>query len=164
MGNAFDASMRIFTGQYERTIDAKNRIQLPSQLRSAVDPDRDGAGLYVTLGEQRGTLAIYTERGFEELAARIETEYMSGPESRRFELQFYGLASHVEMDKQGRLVLPDRLRKKAKLGEDVFLVGQKQRIEVWNRDELEQSMRIDWDGEEWPEWQSFTRRRPEDSA
>ncbi len=80
--------MRIFTGQYERTIDAKNRIQLPSQLRSAIDSERDGVGLYVTLGEYRGTLSIFTERGFEELAARIETEFMPGPESRRFELQF----------------------------------------------------------------------------
>ena len=62
--------MRFFTGQYDRTIDDKNRIQLPSQLRSAIDPERDGPGLYVTLGEDRGTLSIYTERGFEEAFSR----------------------------------------------------------------------------------------------
>ena len=81
--------MRIFTGQFDRTIDAKNRIQLPSQLRASIDKERDGSGLYITLGESRGTVAIYTERGFEALSSRIETEFMSGPESRRFELQFY---------------------------------------------------------------------------
>lgn len=155
--------MRIFTGQYERTIDAKNRIQLPSQLRAVVDPERDGAGLYVTLGEYRGTLSVFTERGFEELAARIETEFMPGPESRRFELQFFGLACHVDLDKQGRIVLPDRLRKKAALGEEVFLVGQKYRIDVWNRPELERSMAIDWEGEDWPDWQGFLRMRPAES-
>ena len=152
--------MRIFAGQYDRTLDAKNRIQLPSQLRAAIDPERDGAGLYVTLGEHVSTLSIFTERGFEELAARIETEFIPGPESRRFEVQFYASASHVDIDKQGRIVLPDRLRKKAKLREEIYLVGQKYRIDVWNRSDLERSMGIDWEGEDWPDWQGFLRMRP----
>ena len=155
--------MRIFTGQYDRTIDVKNRIQLPSQLRSAIDPERDGAGLYVTLGEFRGTLSIFTERGFEELAARVETEFIPGPESRRFELQFYTLSSYLDIDKQGRIVLPDRLRKKARLGEEVFLVGQKYRIDLWNRGDLERSMAIDWEGDDWPDWQGFLRMRPKET-
>ena len=155
--------MRFFTGQYDRTIDDKNRIQLPSQLRSPIDPDRDGPGLYVTLGEDRGTLSIFTERGFEELATRIETEFIPGPDSRKFELQFYGLASHVDIDKQGRFVLPDRLVKKARLSSEVFLVGRKSRIDVWNRTALDPSMgivEIDWKGDEWPDWQGFLRMRP----
>jgi MraZ protein len=152
--------MRVFTGQYDRTIDAKNRIQLPSQLRSGIDPERDGAGLYLTLGENRGTLAIYTERGFEELAGRIETEFISGPESRRFELQFYALASHADIDKQGRVVLPERLRNKARLGEEIYLVGQKHHIDLWNRAEFDRSIGIDWEGDDWPDWQSFVRMRP----
>lgn len=156
--------MRVFTGQYDRTIDAKNRIQLPSQLRAAIEPERDGSGLYITLGEFRGTLSVFTERGFETLAARVETEFMPGPESRRFELQFYGLASFVEADKQGRILLPDRLRRKATLGEDVFLVGQKFRIDIWNRPEFERALAIDWEGEEWPDWQGFLRQRPRESS
>ncbi len=152
--------MRIFTGQFDRTIDAKNRIQLPSQLRASIDKERDGSGLYITLGESRGTVAIYTERGFEALSSRIETEFMSGPESRRFELQFYALASHVEMDKQGRVILPERLRKMARLGEDVYLIGQKNRMEIWAREEFDRSVGIDWDGDAWPEWQGFVRTRP----
>lgn len=152
--------MRLFTGQYDRTLDAKNRIQLPSQLRDAIDPARDGKGLYVTLGESRGTVSIVTERGFEELAARIETEFMPGPESRRFELQFYSLASYVELDKQGRILLPERLRAKARLGESVLLVGQKLRIDVWNPEDFERSLGIDWDGDDWPNWQGFLRARP----
>lgn len=157
--------MRVFTGQHERTIDEKNRIQLPSQYRAVIDPKREGTELYVTLGEDRGTLAIFTEQGFEELASRIETEFMTGPESRRFELQFYGLTSRVDLDKQGRLVLPDRLRKKARLGPDVYLVGQKNRIGIWNRGALDQAMGIDWEGEDWPEnWSDFLRMRPKQES
>ena len=96
--------MRLFTGQYDRTIDAKNRIQLPSQLRAAIEPERDGEGLYITLGEFKGTLSIYTERGFETVATRIETETMSDPDAVRFELQFYSTSVFVEMDKQGRFL------------------------------------------------------------
>jgi len=156
--------MRIFTGQYERTIDAKNRIQLPAQVRASIDPEDDGKGLYVTLGDHRGTLSIFTERGFEDLAARIETEFMPGQESRRFELQFYALAARVDIDKQGRILLPERLCRKARLGEDVFLVGQKHRIDIWNRADLDESMGIDWKGDEWPDWQGFLRMRPRESG
>jgi len=152
--------MRIFTGQYDRSIDEKNRIQLPSQLRAAIESDRDKPVLYVTLGENRGTLSIFPEKSFEELASRMETEFMPGAESRRFELQFYGLASAVEMDKQGRIVVPDRLRRKARLGEEVLLVGQKNRIDLWNRADLDQALGIDWQGDDWPDWQGYLRMRP----
>lgn len=152
--------MRFFTGQYERTIDAKNRLQLPSPMRGAIEPEKDGEGLYIILGGHRGTLSIFTERGFESLATRMETEFLSGPESRRFELQFYALASRVDMDKQGRFVLPDRLVKKARLNTEVYLVGQKSRIDVWNRTDFDRSIGIDWEGDDWPEWQSFLRMRP----
>ena len=130
-------------------------------MRTTIDSKRDGPGLYVTLGEHRGTLSIFTERGFEELAARVETEFESGEDALRFERQFYGLASYVEVDKQGRFVLPDRLVKKAGLKEEVCLVGQKTRIDVWNREDFERSLAIDWVGEEWPKWHGYLRRRPE---
>lgn len=153
--------MGLFTGQYERTLDEKNRIQLPSQLRGKIDVDRDGAGLYVTLGAHRGTLSMFTEREFEALASRTETEFMPGEESLRFELQFYGLAGHVDLDKQGRVLLPDRLRAKARLQENVLLVGQKYRIDIWNRADCERAMGIDWESDDWPvNWEKFLRARP----
>ncbi len=153
-------SMRFFTGQYERSIDGKNRVQLPSQFRGQIGAKDERLTFVVTFGESRGTLCLYTQEGYEEVAARMETEYMTGPESRRFELQFYGLSTPAEMDKQGRIVLPDRFKKKAGLGEEVVLVGQKNRIEIWSRDAFEKAVGIDWDGEDWPEWQSFLRQRP----
>lgn len=152
--------MRFFTGQFDRTIDAKNRLQLPSQIRSIIDPDKEGTGMFVLPGESPGTLSLFTQEGFEELAARMETEFMSGPESRQFELQFFSLASHVDVDKQGRFVLPERLLKMSKLASEVVLVGQKNRVEVWNRDAFETSLGIDWAGKDWPDWQGFLRMRP----
>lgn len=152
--------MRFFTGQYERSIDAKNRIQIPAQLRGGIEAGGENGGIYITLGEQPGTLSIFTERGFEELAARIETEFMDTEESRAFERQFFSTASYVEPDKQGRMVLPERLVKKAGLEGEIFLVGQKSRIDIWNRDQFETEQGIDWDGSDWPDWKGFLRMRP----
>jgi len=155
--------MRFFTGQYERSIDEKNRLQIPSQLRAAIESGRDGKGVYVTLGEERGTLSIFTERGFEDLASRMETEFMPGSESSKFELQFYSLASYADIDPQGRFVLPDRLVKKARLEREVMLVGRKHRIELWNKADFDRALGIEWDGEQWPDWQGFLRMRPQPS-
>ena len=61
---------------------------------------------------------------------------------------------------QGRFVLPDRLVRKARLNTDVYLIGQKNRIEIWDRDDLEKSIGIDWESDDWPDWQNFLRMKP----
>lgn len=152
--------MRYFVGQFPRTRDDKGRIQIPAQFRDVMNEEAATSSLYVTLGEHKGTLALYTVKGFEKLAERVETEFMTGQDAHRFELQFYGTTSQTEMDKQGRLVLPDTHTRKARLGTDLMLVGQKNRIEIWNRAAFEGSPGIDWEGDDWPEWQGFLRRRP----
>ena len=152
--------MRFFTGQHDRTIDSKNRIQLPSEMRDIIDPKHQGATLYLTLGEHRRTLSIFAERAFEELATRTETEFQQGDDALAFELQFFTLTSRVEMDKQGRFVVPEKLLKKARLAPEVYLVGQKNRIDIWNREDLDRSIGIDWEGDAWPQWRGFLRNRP----
>ena len=157
--------MRIFTGQHERNIDGKNRVQLPQQFRTAVDPEQDGEGWYVTLGHHRGTLSLYTAKTFEERAAALKTEDMSDEDALRFELQYFGMAEFVESDKQGRIILPVRLKEKARLAKDVYLVGQKIRIDIWNREEFDRHLGIDWEGDQWPDqWRSFVRGGSKDGA
>lgn len=156
--------MKLFVGRHDRTLDAKNRIQIPTRFRDVISAEQESQSLYVTPGESRGTLSIFTERRFEELAARMETEFMATPASRKFEQQFYSLTDVVEMDKQGRIVLPEKLTRMARLKGELALVGQKHRIDVWSRGAFEQSLGIDWEGEEWPEWGDFLRMRPGGSA
>jgi len=155
--------MGIFTGRYEKTIDAKNRIQLPSRMRQSIDPGDDGELLYVTLGDFERTLWLFTKRDFEELAQRIQTEVMSDPEARQFELQFYSMTEAVELDKQGRLVLPEALLKWSELERDVFVIGQKSRMEIWNRSDYLERLGLG-EGEPgakkiWPKWQGFVRMK-----
>ncbi len=136
-------------------------MQLPAQLRAEIDAERDGQGLYVQLGEFPQTLSLYTVREFREIPLRARTKYTPGLESRRFELQFWSAAVHVEVDNQGRFVIPEKQRKKARLGEEVYLVGQEYRIDIWNRLEYERQVKIDWEGEDWPDWQEFLHRPPD---
>jgi MraZ protein len=145
-----------FTGHHERTIDSKNRLQIPSQFRSAIDVERDGAGLYVILGERRHTLSLVTERQFDELAARIQTEFMSDDEALDFEQRFYSTASHLEMDKQGRVVLPEYITSRARIEGEVVLAGAKYRIDIWRKADFAAFMGIDWE-HDWPNLQRFLR-------
>ena len=145
-----------FTGHHERTIDAKNRLQIPSQFRSAIESDGEGAGVYVMLGERRHTLSLVTERQFEELCRRIQTESMPGQDSLDFEQRFYSTTVRVEMDKQGRVVLPEYLTSMARIKGEVVLAGAKYRIDLWRKKDFAEFLGIDWE-HDWPNWQRFLR-------
>jgi MraZ protein len=144
------------TGHYERTIDAKNRLQIPSQFRNAMEAEGEGAAVYVMLGERRHTLSLVTEGQFAELCQRVRTESMPGDDSLDFEQRFYSTTARVEMDKQGRVVLPEYLTSMARIGGEVVLAGAKYRIDIWRKEDFSTFLGIDWE-HDWPNWQRFLR-------
>lgn len=127
----------LFTDAHERTIDEKNRIQIPAPYRDELDPDRSGAALYLVPGERSRTLSIYPQKYFEERMRSIHTDQIPGQDALDFEQMFYSMASRVEMDKQGRLVLPERQLQAAELGKDVYITGASYRLDVWNKGDYE---------------------------
>lgn len=127
----------IFTGAYERTIDDKNRIQIPAPFRNALDPERNGGAFYIILGERDNTLAFYPEKYFHDKAAAMRTDQIPGPEALDFEQMFYSLASRVEMDKQGRVVLPERQLGMVDLGAEVLVTGAHYRLDLWRKSDYD---------------------------
>ena len=126
-----------FVGTYELTIDAKNRLSIPHAIRSKMNCDADGRSFYIVPGQRRGTLAIYPERYFEQTRAQIPTpEQISedGYEWRQFE---FSQSALVDPDTQGRVLLPERLLKRAGIGRDVTLIGVQDRLELWSRAEFD---------------------------
>jgi len=122
-----------FVGTYELTIDAKNRVSIPHTIRSKINGDTDGRAFYVVLGQRPGTLAIFPERYFERLRAEIPPpEQISerGYEWRQIE---YSQAALLDPDTQGRILLPERLLKRAGIGREVALIGVQDRLELWDR-------------------------------
>lgn len=140
----------VFTGTYDHTIDPKNRLAIPSEIRTQIkrsarlagmaDGDGghsgngkdDGIHLYVTLGKG-GTLCLYTEQGYDKRAAELDHSEMDPDELLEYEQIFYSSSKLVELDKQGRVTLPGDLLGRSGLGSEVVLIGVKDHMEVRDR-------------------------------
>ncbi|MFQ5804997.1 MAG: division/cell wall cluster transcriptional repressor MraZ [Phycisphaerae bacterium] len=133
-----------FVGMYELTIDSKNRLSIPHAIRSKMNCDTDGRSFYIVPGQRRGTLAIFPERYFEQARAQIPTpEQLSedGYEWRQFE---YSQSALLDPDNQGRILIPERLLKRAGIGREVTLIGVQDRLELWSRAEFDAFLEANW--------------------
>ena len=128
----------VLYGNYELTVDDKNRILVPSEVRKKLDPERDGEAFFLVTGRD-GRLWLYPERHYELLVSRDPSELTPSEDTLAFDRLMLGLASRVEWDKQGRVLLPDKALKRAGIGKEVTLVGARDHLEIWNR--------ADWDAE-----------------
>ncbi len=124
----------LFTGTYEHAIDAKQRLAIPAEIRERLDPERDGEALYVVVGEGP-TLCLYTERGFEKRAEELDHSELDPEDVLIYEQMFFSLARRVEVDKQGRVRLPEQLLSMVDLERDVVLIGVKDHLEVHDREQ-----------------------------
>ncbi len=145
----------VFTGTFEHAIDAKQRLAIPSEIRSQIKREHDrqqpsgdpaggdksgprksanceGIGLYVTLGES-GSLSLYTETGFEKRAEALDDSPLESEELLAYERYFFSLARRVEMDTQGRVRLPENLLARTGLSGEVVLIGVKDHVEIRDR-------------------------------
>ncbi len=123
----------LFTGTYEHSIDAKQRLAIPAEVRETLDAQRDGASLYVVLSEGP-TLCVYTEAGFQKRADELDDSTLPPEEVLEYERFFFSLARRVELDKQGRVRLPEQLLKMVDLKRDVVLIGVKDHLEIHDRE------------------------------
>lgn len=128
--------MRLLFGNYELTIDDKNRMLVPSEIRKAIDPQTDGDAFFLVTGVNH-KLWLYPEKYYEALALRMQSEMAPEEDLLAFDQLNFAMASRVEWDKQGRILIPDRVLKKSGLGRDVTLIGMRDHAEIWNR--------ADWD-------------------
>ena len=125
------------TGEYEHVIDGKSRVLISNKLRNQVDAEEHGSNFYLVLGAN-GILCLYPEKYFEQIALAVAPETAAPDEAVAFERMSFALASKVELDGQGRLLLNERLRKRAGLKKHVTLVGIRDHIELWNSENWEQ--------------------------
>ena len=129
--------MLLLTGEYEHIVDGKSRVLISNKLRSQIDADEHGSNFYLVLGAN-GILCLYPEKYFEQIALAVAPGATAPDEAVAFERISFALASKVELDKQGRLLLNEKLRKRAGLKDRVTLVGVRDHIELWNSESWEQ--------------------------
>jgi len=108
-------------------------------VREQLLREDQGDSLYAVLVEGP-TLAFYTEQGFRKRADELDHSERPPEEVLLYEQMFYSNAARVEMDKQGRVRLPERLLKLARLGRDVVLIGVKDHLQVHDRQQWDQRM------------------------
>ncbi len=116
----------MFLGEYEHTIDAKGRLAVPAKFRAQMD-----RGAVISKG--MGTcLSVYTMERWDEKSADLASGKTSD-ELRDFERRIYPSASEVELDSQGRMVIPAKLRNYAGLASEVTVAGVRDHFEIWDR-------------------------------
>ena len=116
-------------GEYEHTIDDKNRLTLPSRFRGAF-----AEGIVVTRGMD-GCLYAYTREDWDSLVQnRLASLDPLSQEGRRMQRFFFSGAAETELDKQGRVGLPAALLQHAKLDRDVVVAGVHDHLEIRDRD------------------------------
>ena len=118
-------------GEHSYQMDPKGRISLPAKFRDAFK-----AGVHLTLG-QEGCLYAFPPEEWREEKTRVEERALSNPSSRGYTRVFFGNAEHVDLDAQGRLVVPRRLREKVGLARDVAVIGVSDRLEIWPLEDWE---------------------------
>jgi len=129
--------MLLLTGEYQHVVDDKSRVLISTKLRSQIDADEHGSNFYLVLGAN-GILCLYPEKYFEQIALAVAPDATAPDEAVAFERISFALASKVELDRQGRLLLNDRLRKRAGLKDQITLIGVRDHIELWNSANWEQ--------------------------
>lgn len=126
----------IFTGHYEHTIDAKNRLAIPRKYRGRLDPEKDGPGFVLAPGKLANSLWLYTEREFEALASRAKSTLIPDEDQYFFDRIFFPLAEYVDIDTQGRVLLPEKMLEMSGVGKEVMVCGVRDHIEIRKRDEF----------------------------
>ena len=111
------------TGTYEHSIDAKGRLFIPAKLREEL-----GVTFYLAMGVDE-CLAIYPQETWNRFTEKFASLPMSQSAAMR---PLFANASKCELDSQGRIVIPQKLRKYAGLEKDAVIIGVNDRAEIWS--------------------------------
>lgn len=117
----------MFIGEYTHTIDEKGRLAIPIKFRKAF-----GKGAVVTRGLDH-CLFLYTKEEWQTLARRLAALPISRANTRAFARLMLAGAMDVDLDNQGRIMIPEYLRLFGHMKKDVILAGLYNRLEIWDQ-------------------------------
>ncbi len=118
----------MFIGEYNHTVDSKGRLSIPSKFRRELKE-----GVVITRGLD-SCLFLYPKSEWKKLATKLSQLSISQANNRAFTRLMLAGAWDVSLDKQGRVVVPDYLRKYALLNKKTVIAGLFNRLEIWDVD------------------------------
>ena len=137
-----------FLGSYLHQLDEKGRLALPASFRRAA-----GAGGFVLIHATQPALFLYPAKAWAVVEERLGELMRRQPGSRGMVLGLTANAVEVIPDKQGRVLIPERLQRAAHLDNEALIVGVLEKIEIWNPELFEKTTR-----EAEPGFEDFVRQ------
>lgn len=129
----------MLSGSFDHAIDDKGRVSLPGVFREALR--REGHdSLFITnfVFQRERCLALYAPSEWEKLVAKLNERGTFDPSLQLFQIFFIGGAHEVQFDRQGRLLIPTKLREFASLERNVTFSALSNHVQLWDRVKLEQ--------------------------
>ena len=117
----------VLVGEFQHNIDAKGRVIMPAKFREEL-----GEQFVITKGLDK-CLFVFSAEEWDKLNEKLSGQSLS--KGRKIQRFFYGGMAECELDKQGRILVPQNLRDYASLSKDVVIVGLSKRAEIWNKDQ-----------------------------
>ena len=129
----------LFLGEYEHTLDQKQRLAIPSELRDVFDPKVHGEAFIAAPGAN-GSLWLWPEKTFAQLSQDLGGSLLGEPGLQDFERLVFSQAARVPLDSAGRVRIPDRLLAKFGLAGSIMILGVRDHLELleptaWKREQ-----------------------------
>lgn len=118
----------MFIGEYQHAMDNKNRIIVPSKFREEL-----GDTFVLTKGLD-GCLYIYTINEWKNLEAKLAKLPLTNRDARAFVRFFFSGANEINVDKQGRALIPQNLLEYASITKEIISIGVSTRVEIWSKE------------------------------
>jgi MraZ protein len=124
----------VFSGRFDHALDEKGRVSIPVRFRDVLQAEGHDR-LFITnhILERERCLVLYPPREFDELAARIREKARFDRNVQLFQTFYIGGAHEVEADRQGRILIPPKLREFARLDREVTFSAQIDHFQLWDR-------------------------------
>ena len=118
----------MFTGEYQHCLDEKGRVIIPARLREGL-----GDTFMITRGLD-GCLFIYHLDVWKKIEQKVKELPVTQRGARAFTRYFFSGAAEVEIDRQGRILIPQNLRDHASIEKEAMIIGVSDRVEVWSEE------------------------------
>ena len=123
-----------FTGEYQNTLDQKNRVNIPAKFRKALDSVNDRT-FVITRGFDK-CLVLYPVLEWNKVEEELSSLSSITERNRDFVRSVSRYASYLQYDGQGRITIPDALKEFANINKEIMLIGMIKKIELWSPSEI----------------------------
>ena len=121
----------MFIGEYLHSLDLKGRVIIPSKFRE------DLGGDFIMTKGLDNCLFVYPKTEWDSFESKLKQLPITSKDARAFVRVFFAGASECELDKQGRVTIPQNLREHGKIDKDIVIIGVSTRLEIWGKEEWE---------------------------